>query len=380
MTGSAIAIPLLGAAGAHAADGSTWDKVAECETGGSWSANPGSGVYGGLHLTQADWEAHGGLKYAARPDLASRSQQIAVAEKVLADQGVGHWPLCGPVSGLAQDSGSADVDTGVAGDATSGKASGSSGSSGSAGSAGSAGSGISSGSSGSHGLSDSPGSPDGSGDFGDSGASDGAGSAPAGSSGVAGSSASPGSASSSSGTSTGSPDSAPSGDVSSASPSLSPSSGGGSAAGDGSPAGAPSGVADPQGADGTSGATSGESEETGDPGNEGQSAGSSYLVDTGALGTGRHRGPRANEDAPGAGDVASVPDARGAGTDAAASGGRHAADGGDSYTVRAGDTLASIADSLGVDGGWRALYAANKDVVGADPGHILPGQTLHADA
>jgi LysM repeat protein len=46
------------------------------------------------------------------------------------------------------------------------------------------------------------------------------------------------------------------------------------------------------------------------------------------------------------------------------------------YTVRAGDSLASIADSLGYDGGWRALYAENKKVIGADPTQIAAGQTL----
>jgi LysM repeat protein len=46
------------------------------------------------------------------------------------------------------------------------------------------------------------------------------------------------------------------------------------------------------------------------------------------------------------------------------------------YTVRAGDSLASIADSLDYDGGWRALYAENKKVIGADPTQIAAGQTL----
>ncbi|WP_143665945.1 transglycosylase family protein, partial [Streptomyces griseus] len=47
VTGSAIAIPLLGASGAHAAEASTWDRVAECESGGMWSADLGNGYYGG---------------------------------------------------------------------------------------------------------------------------------------------------------------------------------------------------------------------------------------------------------------------------------------------------------------------------------------------
>jgi hypothetical protein len=56
-----------------------------------------------------------------------------------------------------------------------------------------------------------------------------------------------------------------------------------------------------------------------------------------------------------------------------ASAGRHAAA---TYVVQEGDSLASIADSLGLDGGWRALYAENKGLIGADPSDIVPGQTL----
>ncbi|WP_060878956.1 transglycosylase family protein, partial [Streptomyces scabiei] len=141
VTGSAIAIPLLGATGASAASGTTWDQVAECESGGFWSADTGNGRYGGLQLTQANWEKYGGLEYAKTADLASRSQQIAVAEKVLADQGVGVWSTCGLLHNLGGDSGSADVDTGVVDDASnSGDGSGTSGSSDSSASPDSAGS------------------------------------------------------------------------------------------------------------------------------------------------------------------------------------------------------------------------------------------------
>ncbi|MCX2926537.1 transglycosylase family protein [Streptomyces sp. NEAU-W12] len=118
VTGSAIAIPLLGAGAASAADGSTWDRVAECESGGSWSQNSGNGYYGGLQLTQEDWEAYGGLDYAISADQASRGQQIAVAEKILADRGVGVWRACGLLGGLDQDAPALDVDTGVEGDAS----------------------------------------------------------------------------------------------------------------------------------------------------------------------------------------------------------------------------------------------------------------------
>ncbi|MEU8677112.1 transglycosylase family protein [Streptomyces sp. NPDC048560] len=112
VTGSAIAIPLLGATGAHAADASTWDRVAECESGGMWSADLGNGFYGGLQFSQDTWSAYGGPAYAPRADLASRSQQISVAEKVLADQGPQAWPSCAVISGLAPDGSLPGVDPG----------------------------------------------------------------------------------------------------------------------------------------------------------------------------------------------------------------------------------------------------------------------------
>lgn len=114
VTGSAIAIPLLGAAGAHAADATTWDRVAECESGGMWSADLGNGSYGGLQFSQETWKAYGGESYAPRADLASRSQQIAVAEKVLDAKGPKAWPSCAVISGLAEDGSLPGVDPGSA--------------------------------------------------------------------------------------------------------------------------------------------------------------------------------------------------------------------------------------------------------------------------
>ncbi|MEU6393759.1 transglycosylase family protein [Streptomyces sp. NPDC046939] len=77
-----------------ARDQRLWSCLAECESGGRWDANTGNSFYGGLQFTQSTWEAYGGLKYAPRADLASRAEQIAVAEKVLDDQGWGAWPAC----------------------------------------------------------------------------------------------------------------------------------------------------------------------------------------------------------------------------------------------------------------------------------------------
>lgn len=46
------------------------------------------------------------------------------------------------------------------------------------------------------------------------------------------------------------------------------------------------------------------------------------------------------------------------------------------YSVRAGDYLAKIADEQNVSGGWKKLYADNRDVVGDDPSLIHPGLKL----
>src|SRR4051812_13647057 len=75
--------------------GHNWDAVAQCESGGNWSINTGNGFYGGLQFTSRTWLAFGGGAYASRADLAAKSQQIAIAEKVLAVQGPGAWPICG---------------------------------------------------------------------------------------------------------------------------------------------------------------------------------------------------------------------------------------------------------------------------------------------
>ncbi|QFR02648.1 LysM peptidoglycan-binding domain-containing protein [Streptomyces phaeolivaceus] len=332
VTGSVIAIPLLGATGASAADGTTWDQVADCESGGSWSADTGNGRYGGLQLTQENWNDYGGLDYATTADQASRSQQIAVAEKVLADQGVGVWSTCGLLHNLGGDSGSADVDTGVTDDSTNSRdSSSSSDSSGSSKSSGSADGGDSSGSSGSSGSGNSN-------DSAKSGDSD--------------DSAEPGTSSDS-----------PSEDF------------------DGS-AKAETGT----GSDGSTDSESTESDKSPQSDSSSVAEGGEDGED-GEGGTGRHRGASADESAgaeAGAGEGA-ADDSRA--TDSAPSG-RHASRGGDTaregadgaYTVQVGDSLTGIVNSLGLDGGWRGLYAENRDTVGTDPDLILPGQTLEVGA
>jgi hypothetical protein len=77
-----------------------WDRLAFCESTGRWNANTGNGFYGGLQFTPSTWAGFGGLKYAPRADLASRTQQINIAEKVLDVQGPGAWPVCSVKAGL----------------------------------------------------------------------------------------------------------------------------------------------------------------------------------------------------------------------------------------------------------------------------------------
>ncbi|MFS8200672.1 transglycosylase family protein [Streptomyces sp. CWNU-52B] len=280
VAGSAIAIPLLGATGASAASGTTWDAVAECESGGSWSADQGNGRFGGLQMTQETWESHGGLDYAPSADQASRSQQIAVAEKVLADEGTSAWLTCGLVAGLTQDSDSADVDTGLAegtGDASS----------------------------------DSAGS---SGSKGDDGAK--------------------------------------SDDTDSGSDSADDS-------GSGS-----------HGLDGSAGGGTSKSDDSGKSTPKAEA--SAEAEDESA--SGRHRGTADEVDtAPRADDYAGRHASR---SDSAS---RVLADEG-FYAIRSGDSLSSIADSLGVEGGWSELYADNKDSIGADPDFIIPGQRIVVDS
>ncbi|KOV90907.1 peptigoglycan-binding protein LysM [Streptomyces sp. NRRL B-1140] len=282
VTGSAIAIPLLGASGASAADGTTWDRVADCESGGAWSENSGNGYYGGLQLSQEDWESHGGLDYAASADLASRSQQIAVAERILADQGVGAWRTCGLLSGLEQgkgsDSGSSDASD-------------------------------------SSGEVDSP------------GLLDSLGSSP-------------------------SDTSSPSPDASSASKDE---------------------TSKPDKSTESPDSSSEERSESSSPdASKRGKADDSRRGEGSDTGSGRHRGPSADET----GD----PD----GARAEKSTGRHSAPAEESsgdtsegaYIVGIGDSLWSIADALRVSGGWHALYEGNEKEVGADPDLILPGQAL----
>lgn len=107
--GAGLALPLIGTGTAHGADVETWNKVAACESTNDWDINTGNGYYGGLQFSQSTWNAFGGAKYAPRADLATKDQQIAVAEKVLDGQGPGAWPVCSQRAGLARGGSTPDI-------------------------------------------------------------------------------------------------------------------------------------------------------------------------------------------------------------------------------------------------------------------------------
>ncbi|WP_019200806.1 transglycosylase family protein [Tsukamurella sp. 1534] len=91
----------LSAPAANAATDSQWDQVASCESGGNWGINTGNGYHGGLQFSPSTWTSYGGGQYAPTANQASKAQQIAIAEKVLAGQGKGAWPSCGTGLGAA---------------------------------------------------------------------------------------------------------------------------------------------------------------------------------------------------------------------------------------------------------------------------------------
>ncbi|MFC9298230.1 transglycosylase family protein [Streptomyces sp. NPDC057011] len=338
VTGSALALPLLAATSASAADTSTWDKVAECESGGTWTANSGSGSYGGLQFTQEEWQAAGGLDFAKRADLASRSQQIAVAERVLASQGTQAWSLCAASAGLDQQSPAAAVDPGLPG--------------------------------GSHSVTPSPSRPD-----------DGVPVTGHGKPSTDYGQPTPGPSESPSfvvpdgplGPSLGLPV-MPSPDDLTTDPTLPVTPADPTAPTTPTvPTVPPVTPADPTApvttdpvdptappltpADPTAPATPGVTPGPTAPGASAEPTSPAAPSATPAEGTGKHRGAPAAE-APAVSDAPSEP----------------------KYTVQEGDSLAAIADAKGVKGGWSALYQANEQVIGQDANLIKPGQNLDLTA
>ncbi|MFD7445478.1 transglycosylase family protein [Streptomyces sp. NPDC059909] len=100
--GAGIALPLIASGTADAASVDVWEKVAACESTDNWRINTGNGYYGGLQFSQSTWQEYGGRAYAPRADLATKDQQIAVAEKVLEGQGPSAWPTCSVRAGLTR--------------------------------------------------------------------------------------------------------------------------------------------------------------------------------------------------------------------------------------------------------------------------------------
>jgi hypothetical protein len=94
----AIALTQMAVASPSAYAEPNWDAMAQCESGGNWSANTGNGFYGGLQFTPATWAANGGV---GSPAAAGRDEQIRVARNVLHSQGIGAWPVCGGPVGWA---------------------------------------------------------------------------------------------------------------------------------------------------------------------------------------------------------------------------------------------------------------------------------------
>ncbi|MEQ4206157.1 transglycosylase family protein [Actinopolymorpha sp. B17G11] len=112
LTGVAAAVPVVGFTGlAQAATTDTWDRLAQCESSGDWQINTGNGYYGGLQFAQTTWEEFGGTTYAERADLATKAEQIEIAEKVLDVQGWNAWPACSAELGLDESDKAGDSTT-----------------------------------------------------------------------------------------------------------------------------------------------------------------------------------------------------------------------------------------------------------------------------
>ena len=100
LAGAVAGAPLLAAApAANAAPDSVWDRVAQCESSGNWNISTGNGFFGGLQFTSSTWRAFGGTQFAGSANQTTREQQIIVAERVLAGQGWGAWPVCSRKAG-----------------------------------------------------------------------------------------------------------------------------------------------------------------------------------------------------------------------------------------------------------------------------------------
>ncbi|WP_324606270.1 transglycosylase family protein [Streptomyces globisporus] len=310
-----MALPLLATGSASAADAATWDRVAECESGGQWSANFGNGMYGGLQFTQDSWERNGGLAYAPSPDLASRAQQIAVAEKALA-KGSTEWATCAPIAGLTNDGKATGVNPGptVVPTAPTGPL------------------------------------PE----------SDRTAGAPTASSGTAGTKGR------STASATPSAPTTPTAPVTSATPTAPATS---TTPATPTTPGTPEVSVTPGTPDSSD--TPGTDAPSATPGT-GKHRGEAAPEESGKADSSPESGRHASStDKPGE-KVDTTP----ATDEAKDSGATDSQDTPDEYTVRPGDSLSGIAQENELPGGWTALYDANRQTVGTDPNLILPGQSL----
>lgn len=94
VSGVFVSMVILGAGTAQAVPVETWDRLAECESSGRWHINTGNGYYGGLQFSRSTWREFGGRQFASNAHLATKSEQIIVAERTLEVQGWGAWPTC----------------------------------------------------------------------------------------------------------------------------------------------------------------------------------------------------------------------------------------------------------------------------------------------
>jgi len=94
-----IAAAILSPAAAHAATSIQWERVANCESGDRWHIDTGNGYYGGLQFSASTWTSFDVDNYASRADLATKAQQMDVANRVLKRQGWHAWPVCSQYAG-----------------------------------------------------------------------------------------------------------------------------------------------------------------------------------------------------------------------------------------------------------------------------------------
>ena len=94
LTAATVAPVVALEAPSQAASTGTWNRIAQCESGGRWHINTGNGYYGGLQISPSTWRGYGGRKFAHLPNQATKREQIRIAERIQNGQGWGAWPSC----------------------------------------------------------------------------------------------------------------------------------------------------------------------------------------------------------------------------------------------------------------------------------------------